>query len=83
MKGSVRKRGNSWSYCFDLGMIDGKRKWVTYNTLDVDDSDFIKLGEEYDKENNVKIYKIGNADVRFIKVRNFVDWAVEWMNKNR
>ena len=26
MKGSVRKRGNSWSYCFDLGMIDGKRK---------------------------------------------------------
>ncbi|MDD6795353.1 MAG: AAC(3) family N-acetyltransferase [Clostridiaceae bacterium] len=64
-------------------MVDGKRKWVTYNTLDVDDSDFIKLGEEYDKENNVKIYKIGNADVRFIKVRNFVDWAVEWMNKNR
>lgn len=26
MKGSVRKRGNVWSYCFDLGMIDGKRK---------------------------------------------------------
>lgn len=26
MKGSVRKRGNTWSYCFDLGMIDGKRK---------------------------------------------------------
>lgn len=26
MKGSVRKRGNSWSYYFDLGKIDGKRK---------------------------------------------------------
>lgn len=26
MKGSVRKRGNSWSYYFDLGIVDGKRK---------------------------------------------------------
>lgn len=26
MKGSVRKRGNTWSYCFDLGVVDGKRK---------------------------------------------------------
>lgn len=26
MKGSVRKRGNTWSYYFDLGKVDGKRK---------------------------------------------------------
>lgn len=26
MQGSVRKRGNTWSYCFDLGKINGKRK---------------------------------------------------------
>ena len=26
MKGSVRKRGESWSYYFDLGKIDGKRQ---------------------------------------------------------
>lgn len=26
MKGSVRKRGSTWSYYFDLGMIDGKRQ---------------------------------------------------------
>jgi integrase len=26
MKGSVRKRGNTWSYYFDMGMVDGKRK---------------------------------------------------------
>lgn len=26
MKGSVRKRGKSWSYYFDLGKIDGKRR---------------------------------------------------------
>lgn len=26
MKGSVRKRGSTWSYYFDLGIVDGKRK---------------------------------------------------------
>lgn len=26
MKGSVRKRGNVWSYYFDLGRINGQRK---------------------------------------------------------
>ena len=26
MKGSVRKRGSTWSYCFDLGTIEGKRQ---------------------------------------------------------
>ena len=26
MKGSVRKRGITWSYYFDLGIIEGKRK---------------------------------------------------------
>ena len=26
MKGSVRKRGKTWSYCFDMGTIDGKRQ---------------------------------------------------------
>lgn len=28
MKGSVRKRGKTWSYYFDLGKIDGKRKKI-------------------------------------------------------
>ena len=26
MQGGVRKRGTTWSYYFDLGKIDGKRK---------------------------------------------------------
>lgn len=26
MQGSVRKRGNTWSYRFDLGVVDGKRQ---------------------------------------------------------
>ncbi|WP_418302462.1 hypothetical protein [Lysinibacillus fusiformis] len=25
MKGKVRKRGNTWYYYFDMGIVDGKR----------------------------------------------------------
>lgn len=28
MKGGVRKKGNSWYYSFDLGVVDGKRKRI-------------------------------------------------------
>jgi len=28
MEGSVRKKGESWYYCFDLGMVEGKRKRI-------------------------------------------------------
>ncbi|AOZ91301.1 aminoglycoside N(3)-acetyltransferase [Paenibacillus crassostreae] len=64
-------------------MIDGKRSWITYTTQAVDDADFIQLGNEYDKENNNRIYKVGNADVRFIKQRHLIDWSVKWMEKHR
>lgn len=64
-------------------MINGRRQWVTYKTQALDDYDFIKLGKEYDKEANIKINKIGNADVRLIKQKPLVDWAVKWMEKNR
>ena len=26
MQGSIRKRGNTWSYSFDIGKVNGKRK---------------------------------------------------------
>lgn len=64
-------------------MVNGKREWVTYNTQAVDDEDFIRLGEEFDREKNIKIHKVGNADVRFMSQRELVDWTVEWMEKNR
>lgn len=64
-------------------MINGKREWVTYNTQAVDDEDFVKLGEEYDRERNIKVHKVGNADVRFMSQRDLVDWTVKWMERNR
>lgn len=64
-------------------MINGKRHWVTYTTQAVDDEDFVQLGESFDREKNMKVHKVGNADVRLMKQRELVDWAVKWMEKHR
>jgi aminoglycoside 3-N-acetyltransferase len=63
--------------------INGKREWVTYQTLAVEDSDFETLGAEFEKENLIVTHKIGNADAVLISQRQLVDWAVAWMEKNR
>ncbi|MCX7772610.1 MAG: AAC(3) family N-acetyltransferase [Clostridia bacterium] len=64
-------------------MVNGKREWVTYPTIWVDDEDFVEIGTDYEKENNVPIHKVGDAQVRFIRQRPFVDYAVKWMEKHR
>lgn len=64
-------------------MIDGRREWVTYTTLAVEDEDFIELGEAYNKENDITTQKVGNADVLFMPQKPLVDWATKWMEGNR
>ncbi|ABR36946.1 aminoglycoside N(3)-acetyltransferase [Clostridium beijerinckii] len=64
-------------------MKDGERKWVTYSTLYVDGEEFIDIGIDFEKKYRVGNTKIGNADVRFIRQREIVDFAVEWIEKNR
>lgn len=64
-------------------MKDGNREWITYSTLYVDGEDFIDIGIDFEKEYKVKKIKIGNADIRFMKQREIVDFAVKWIEKNR
>ncbi|MNI75178.1 SPBc2 prophage-derived aminoglycoside N(3')-acetyltransferase-like protein YokD [compost metagenome] len=64
-------------------MEDGKRKWVTYETLAVDDGDFVRLGEEYDREANIPVHQVGNARVKLLEQRPLVDWTAAWMERNR
>ncbi|RUT30524.1 AAC(3) family N-acetyltransferase [Paenibacillus zeisoli] len=64
-------------------LVNGQRQRVTYRTQAVDDVDFVRIGKEYDEEHQVKVHKVGNAEVRLIRQKSLVDWAVEWMEKNR
>lgn len=62
---------------------DRKREWITYSTLCVDGEDFIDIGNEFEKSYEVKKIKIGNANVRFMRQRDIVDFAVKWIENNR
>jgi len=64
-------------------MINGERQWVDYNALDVDDGDFITLGDAYEKEFSIPRHKIGNGEMRFLQQAPLVNWAVKWMEQNR
>jgi aminoglycoside 3-N-acetyltransferase len=64
-------------------LVNGKREWISYKTQNPDDSDFIKLGDEFEKIHNIKTYTIGNAKVKFISQPKLVDWAINWMENNR
>lgn len=64
-------------------MVNGKREWVTYNTLFVDGEDFVDIGNAFEKEYAVKKLMIGNAEVRFMRQRDIVDFAIKWIEKNR
>ncbi len=64
-------------------MVDGKRKWVTYETLFVDGEDFEAIGAAFEKAYKVNKVQIGNAVVTCMRQREIVDFAVKWIEANR
>ena len=64
-------------------MENGKRIWKSYDTLFVDGEDFEQIGEAFEAAYPVKKVTLGNAVIRFMKQRDIVDFAVEWIGKNR
>jgi aminoglycoside 3-N-acetyltransferase len=64
-------------------LVDGARQWINYEIPTLDTDDFQALGLEYEREHHIPIHKIGQADVRLMKQRPLIDWAVGWMERNR
>lgn len=62
---------------------NGKRVWKTYETLFVDGEDFTEIGAAFEKNHDVKKVPLGNGVLTFMKQRDIVDFAVEWIEKNR
>ncbi len=76
-------KGKKWTRESSAILVDGVRKWVSYETQDVDDSDFVELGNDYDRDGSVKVVQIGKADVRCLDMHNFVDYTLDWLEKHR
>ncbi len=64
----------------------GLRTWTTFEDIDVDDSDFDRLGEDFqcsDARKVVRRGKVGIANCQLMPQRAVVDFAVDWLEKNR
>lgn len=64
-------------------MENGKRVWKEYETLFVDGEDFEEIGSAFEANCQVSKGTIGEAPIRLMKQREIVDYAVEWIEKNR
>ena len=64
-------------------MEDGKRVWKAYEMLFVDGEDFVQIGVAFEEEHEVKKGRVGGAELRLMRQRDLVDFAVRWMEENR
>ena len=64
-------------------MENGKRVWKRYETLFVDGEDFNAIGADFEAVHTVNKVKIGGTELKLLKQRELVDFAVEWIKKNR
>lgn len=62
---------------------NGKRVWKSYETLYVDGEDFTQIGEAFEARCRVTKAPLGNSRIVLMKQRELVDFAVEWIEKNR
>ncbi len=64
--------------------IDGVRRWVDVLDLDIDASDFPRIGEAFAQESDVvRSGSVGNAPALLMPQRSLVDFAVAWMEAHR
>ena len=64
----------------------GSRTWTTFENIDVDASDFDHIGEDFlrsDAGKGVQHGRVGNANCQLMPQRAVVDFAVDWLEKNR
>jgi aminoglycoside 3-N-acetyltransferase len=64
--------------------VEGERRWVEFEDIELDESDFDRLGNDFESETTaLKIGRIGLAEARVMSQRSLVDYAVGWMKRNR
>ena len=64
-------------------MENGKRVWKEYETLFVDGEDFDEIGADFEAVNTVSSITVGSSELRLMRQRDLVDFAVGWIEKNR
>ncbi len=64
-------------------LVDGKRRWVTFEELRPVDDDFAELGEDFARTGRERRGTLGWGEGRFMGVRELVDFAQSWLPTHR
>jgi aminoglycoside 3-N-acetyltransferase len=62
---------------------DGTRQWLTWTDVAEDESDFERLGADFEATGAVMVGRVGEATARLMGQREVVDFAVSWIGSVR
>ena len=62
---------------------EGERRWVTYDDIDDDASDFGRLGEAFAATGQETRGPVGAGIGRLMRARDVVDFGVDWLQEHR
>ncbi len=81
----VRADYNGKHTCIEHSAVmeNGKRVWIAYETLFVDGEDFTDIGAAFEAAGLVSKTTLGQAELRLMKQRPLVHFAVDWIEHNR
>jgi aminoglycoside 3-N-acetyltransferase len=65
-------------------LVEGRREWVEFQDIELNDADFEAIGEGFARETGlVRQGLVACARALLMPQRPLVDYAVQWMEKNR
>ena len=62
---------------------DGTSRWVTWEDVDEDESDFDRIGSDFESTGAAVVGPVGQATARLMRQRAVVDFATTWIAANR
>ena len=64
--------------------VNGRREWIPQCDIDFDDSDFMQIGEAFERETGLaRVGNVGRGIARLMPQRPLVDFAARWMEAHR
>jgi aminoglycoside 3-N-acetyltransferase len=65
-------------------LLDGRRQWVVFDDILIDDDDFVRIGADFAADTGRELRgPVGAATALLVPQRALVDYAVQWMEQNR
>ena len=62
---------------------NNKKEWKYFEDILYKADDFMEIGNSFEKQGIIKTGFVGDAKAKLINQKELVDYAVEWMEKNR